>query len=242
MQIHDLKCISCYRDRGWEQLVQCRFKRFRREAGRDNMLKYSLSEHSSGFVATLSRFCIWIWGFCVLARGKHAGMRELMSRVACWPGIHISDTDNSLVQSESSHKENWEHRVHVAPATKNTPQLLHYIWPAAYYFVAEPHAAVVGVCLSSHIVGRDRAEASAERHPGFFSVLLLKQTLTAFCQISRHVSAVISTLKSFPCICLVACVITQVVAISTDSNILKSNGCLCVFARRRMANKAQLGF
>lgn len=62
----------------------------------------------------------------------------------------------------------------------------------------------------------------------FSSVLLLEQILGAFCQISRHVSAVICTLKSFPRICLVACVITQVVAISTDSNILKRKGCLCM--------------
>lgn len=57
--------------------------------------------------------------------------------------------------------------------------------------------------------------------------LLLKQILKALRQISRHVSAVIPTPESLPCICLVARVITQVAAISADSNILKRGGCLC---------------
>lgn len=40
-------------------------------------------------------------------------------------------------------------------------------------------------------------------------------------------SAAISTWRLFSHICLVACVITQVVAISPSSNILKRNGCRC---------------
>lgn len=143
----------------------------------------------------------------------------------------LAQESGKVFTKNLSHKETWEQRVHITPNTKNTLQLLHYIWPAACYFVAGPHAVVVGVFCHLPLWARDGIFShvfSAE----FSSVLLLEQILRAFCQISRHVSAVICTLKSFPRICLVACVITQVVAIRTDANILKRKGCLCVLRFR----------
>lgn len=84
------------------------------------------------------------------------------------------------------------------------------LWP-------QPHAAVVGVFC--HLTMQTEPVQFVTSSTGgrvvvaeFLSVLLLKQILSAFCQISRHVSAVISTPRSFSHICLVACVITQVVA------------------------------
>lgn len=65
----------------------------------------------------------------------------------------------------------------------------------------------------------------------FLSVL--KQILSAFCQISRHVSAVISTPRSFSHICLVARVITQVVAGNQYQLIFWRGMTICVCLWRR---------
>ncbi len=159
-----------------------------------------------------------------------------------------TDTNNSLVQFPSWIFPSGNLRTQSSHHTRHQK----YFAASALYltssvvFCGRATCCVCRCLLSSSIVATDKMYFHVFKtfvvSAAFVSVLLLKQILLAFCQISRHVSAVISTLKSFSCICLVACVITQVVAISADSNILKRNGCLCVFALQRMANKAQLGF
>lgn len=110
---------------------------------------------------------------------------------------------------EAFHKKKWKH-VHPKYHTQNT--LLLYVWPSVFYSVVTTTCSSCRCLLSSYTVGRACIIFHVFNIAEFLSVLLLKQILSAFCQISRHVSAVISTPRSFSHICLVACVITQVVA------------------------------